>query len=86
MLRHALSLGLAGALLAGCANFTEQQCRSANWYDIGEQDALFHGLRPQIHQIAHQCGKVGVEVPEKAYMDGWNAGNRERAVRIFGGV
>jgi hypothetical protein len=86
VLRHALSLGLAGALLGGCANFTEEQCRSADWYSLGEQDALFHGLRPQIQQIAEQCRKVGVEVPENAYMDGWNTGNRERAVRISSGV
>ena len=69
-------------VLAGCANFTEEQCRSANWYSLGAQDALIHGLPPQIDQIAHQCGKVGVQVPAQAYMDGWLAGDRERVVQI----
>jgi hypothetical protein len=82
MLRHALSLGLAGALLTGCANFTEEQCRRANWHSIGEQDALVHGLPPQINQISYQCQKVGVQVPQQAYMDGWLAGDGERTVRI----
>ena len=75
---------LACALLSGCASFTEQECRSANWYYLGEQDALTHGLRPQINQIAHQCQKFGVQVPENQYMAGWDAGNRERAVRLSG--
>jgi hypothetical protein len=82
VLRHALSLALAGAVLAGCANFSAEQCRSANWYSIGAQDAYLYGLRPQITAIAHECQKFGVQVPEKEYMDGWRAGDRERAVRV----
>jgi hypothetical protein len=79
VLRLALSLGFA--LVAGCANIKADQCRSANWYSIGAQDAYLYGLRPQITAIAHECEKVGVQVPEGAYMDGWRAGDRERAVR-----
>ena len=75
-------LFLAGSLLAGCSTFTEQECRSANWYHLGEQDALTHGLQPQINQIAFQCQKLGVQVPESEYMAGWYAGNRERASRL----
>ena len=75
-------LFVAGALLAGCSTFTEQECRSANWYHLGEQDALTHGLQPQINQIAFQCQKLGVQVPESEYMAGWYAGNRERASRL----
>ena len=73
-------------LLAGCANFTPEQCRSANWYSLGEQDALLYGLQPQINHMAYQCQKVGVQVSEKEYMDGWIAGDRERAVRLLGGA
>ena len=73
-------------LLAGCANFTPEHCRTANWYSLGEQDALLYGLQPQITHMAYQCQKVGVQVPEKEYMDGWIAGDRERAVRLLGGA
>ena len=82
MLRRPLSFALAGVLLAGCANFSAEQCRSANWYDIGAQDAYLYGLRPQITAIAHECEKFGVQVPEKDYMEGWHAGDRERAMRM----
>jgi hypothetical protein len=73
---------LACALLSGCASFTEQECRTANWYYLGEQDALIHGLQPQINKMAHQCQKFGVQVPEKDYMAGWYEGERERALRL----
>jgi hypothetical protein len=75
-------LFLAGSLVAGCSTFTEQDCRSSDWYHLGEQDALTHGLQPQINQIAFQCRKLGVQVAEKDYMAGWYEGNRERALRL----
>lgn len=70
------------ALLAGCANYTPEQCRTANWYSLGEQDALLYGLQPQIDQIAYQCQKVGVQVSEKDYMEGWVEGDREHQARM----
>jgi hypothetical protein len=79
---RALAAALCALVLSSCANFTPEQCRSANGYDLGYQDALLYGLQPQINQIAYQCQKVGVQVPEKDYMDGWTAGDRERAMRI----
>lgn len=82
MLRLALSLGIAGMLLAGCANFGADQCRGANWYSLGQQDAYLYGLQPQITAISFECQKFGVQVPEKDYMDGWRAGDRERVMRM----
>jgi hypothetical protein len=74
----------ACALLAGCSTFTEQDCRTSNWYHLGEQDALTHGLQPQINQIAFRCQQLGVQVPESGYMAGWSAGAQQRAVRLSG--
>ena len=70
----------AAVLLSGCAGFTEPDCRSANWYYLGEQDARSHGLQPQINRIVFQCQKFGVQVPEKEYMRGWYDGNQQRAL------
>ena len=75
-------LFLAGSLLAGCSTFTEEDCRTSNWHHLGEQDALTHGLQPQINQIAFQCEKLGVQVPQGEYMAGWTAGDRERKLRL----
>ena len=80
LLRLALSLGFA--LVAGCANYSAEQCSSANWYSIGQQDAYLYGLQPQIHAIEYKCQEFGVRVPEQEYMNGWRAGDRERAMRM----
>ena len=63
---------------------TEQQCREANWSDLGEQDALTYGLRPRIDQFAYQCTKFGVQPDEKEYLAGWQVGNWERSLRVSG--
>ena len=84
MNRSIRRLLFACALLAGCTTFTEQDCRSSKWYHLGEQDALTHGLQPQINQIVFTCQKLGVQVPEQEYMAGWNAGAHQRAVRLSG--
>ena len=76
----------ASVLLAGCAGLTEQECRTASWYELGERDALVYGLRPRIDQYAHQCQKFAVQPAEGEYLSGWTAGDRERAVRTLGGV
>ncbi len=77
-------LAAACILAAGCVSMSDAECRSANWYDLGERDALIYGLRPQIDQYAHQCAKYGVQPPEKDYLAGWFDGDRERAVRMSG--
>ena len=65
---------------------TEQECRSANWYELGERDALIYGQQPRIDQYAFQCQRFGVQPAEKDYISGWTVGDRERAVRMLGGV
>jgi hypothetical protein len=82
--RSIRALFVCCALLSGCANFTPEHCRTANWYSLGEQDALLYGLQPQITNMAYQCQKVGVQVSEKEYMEGWTYGNRERYLRLGG--
>ena len=67
----------ASLLAAGCAPMSESACRSANWYELGELEALVYGLRPQIDQYAYQCAKYGVQASEKDYMAGWIDGYRE---------
>ena len=71
---------VAAALLSGCGSFTENDCRTANWHYLGEQDARTHGLQPQIDQIVHQCAKFGVQVPEQDYLRGWRDGEQRRAL------
>lgn len=70
--------------LAGCAGMQAGECRTSDWYALGERDALIYGLRPQIDQYAHQCAAHGVQPSEKDYLAGWFDGDRERAIRVSG--
>jgi hypothetical protein len=79
-------LFLLAALLAGCASMSDSDCRSANWYALGERDALIYGLRPQIEVYAHQCSRHGVEPSEKDYLAGWLDGNFMRQLRMPDGA
>lgn len=75
---------LLAMLLSGCSAFGDSECRMANWYEIGERDALVYGLRPQIDQYTYQCSKHSVQASEKEYMAGWVVGEGERWRRMGG--
>jgi len=70
--------------LAACAGMDADACRGADWYALGERDGLHYGLRPQIHQYAHQCSAHGLQASENAYMAGWTDGYREFIRRSTG--
>jgi hypothetical protein len=74
----------ASVLAAGCTAMSESECRSTNWSDLGEREALIYGQRPQIELYAHQCGKHGVQPSEPEYMAGWVYGQGERIRRSSG--
>jgi hypothetical protein len=78
-----IDLLAAAALLglAGCAQFSETQCRAADWGALGQRDGLM-GLRPQIEQYAHQCQAANVQVTDAAYMQGWQLGKWEYDSRV----
>jgi Protein of unknown function (DUF2799) len=69
---------LAASLsLAGCASVThmsDNQCRAADWYQVGERDGLSGGPA-RIDTYAYQCDKLSVQVTRDRYMEGWYEGN-----------
>ena len=85
-----IRLGLAAsglalaAVTAGCAQMSEAECRSADWYQLGHRDGDVYGLRPQIDQYAHLCRAYGVSAQEPVYMTGWVDGYREFLIRMNG--
>jgi hypothetical protein len=59
-------------LIAACAGMGADECRSANWYELGFRDAIF-GIRPQDATYATQCERVDLA----QYSQGWREGNWE---------
>ena len=76
-------LAACALALAGCAGLSVEQCRSSDWYRVGERDGLF-GLQPQIELYAVQCAAHGVAPQASAYAEGWRAGYAEFTVRTSG--
>jgi hypothetical protein len=63
-----------------------EQCRGANWYDLGFRDGIY-GLQRTDFLYASQCSGHGVTVDQAAYVKGWQEGNWEYERRkIHGGV
>jgi len=81
-----LALGVSGLVLAasGCAQISESECRTADWYQIGHRDGDVYGIRPRIDQLAYQCQAFGVQAQEPIYMAGWVDGYREYLIRMNG--
>ena len=64
-------------LLTGCAGMNESQCRNADWYKLGRNDAEIYGLRSQLDQYTKQCAPHGVKPDAPAYQLGWDDGDME---------
>jgi hypothetical protein len=78
-LRRACAIALC-ALGAGCASMSDNECRSANWYERGMQDGLI-GLQPRLDVYSSQCTRYGVQPAANDYLEGWQSGNFEHFKR-----
>ena len=72
------SLLLGGALLAGCATLSEEQCLSADWGRIGSVDGTRGRTAGFLANHARACEAVGV-TPDRA---AWEAG-RQQGLRLY---
>jgi Protein of unknown function (DUF2799) len=68
-------------LLGGCAAMSESECRTGNWYALGERDAL-SGSRPRFEQLAEQCRRYAAQPSEQDYTAGWGVGYSEWNNRV----
>ena len=59
-----------------CAGMTESGCRDTNWHERGRQDA-FDGHPAQIVRLRQQCAALGVQIDQKAYLEGYRVGYDE---------
>jgi hypothetical protein len=62
---------------------TENQCRGADWYQLGYRDADPYGLQPQIDRYTYEC-KGWVQASEADYMRGWHEGYWEYTKKMTG--
>ena len=60
---------------------TAEDCKKANWADLGHGDALL-GRQPQIEAYRKRCAPAGVAPDEKEYLAGWKIGYSEWEQRV----
>jgi len=65
-----LPLALITLIGAGCASMDPDECRRANWSEVGYRDGL-NGAHPSRIAAYHEdCGKVGIRPDEQAWVSG----------------
>ncbi len=61
-------------VLPGCATLSENECRSADWYEIGERDGSAGHSRSRVEEHAEACRKLGIIPDRSAYYSGREQG------------
>ena len=69
---HLLRLATLAAslVLSGCASMTEDQCRQAQWQDVGLQDGLGGERETKILEHRQACSKIGIFPDEQRWLTG----------------
>ena len=85
-MRLSLVLAFACLALAGCVSMDANECRGADWYQVGFRDGL-SGIQRMDNVYDDQCGKHGAKPDVTAYAKGWQEGKWENdSRRPRGGV
>lgn len=77
MLRIAAAIVAVGAV-ASCATLNEDECRSVNWEQLGQQDGLAGRASSYVEQHRSACSEHGLPVDDRQWSVGW-----ERGIRLY---
>ncbi|NHZ95179.1 DUF2799 domain-containing protein [Massilia sp. CCM 8734] len=69
---------LVATLMCGCDTMTPDECKLANWSDIGMRDGLAGKTMSTLNEHAKSCSKAGTAVDSASYIAG-----RERGLHTF---
>lgn len=62
------------SLLGGCSTLSENECRNANWTQIGIHDGQFGERTELLQRHREACGKYGLQPDDAAYFAGREQG------------
>lgn len=69
---------LVATLLSGCDTMTPDECKSANWHDVGMRDGLAGRTMSVLDGHAKSCSKAGTSVDAASY-----AAGRQRGLQSY---
>ncbi|GAM75993.1 ATPase [Vibrio ishigakensis] len=74
--KHGLLLGLVVTTMAGCASMSPEECKAANWHQVGYQDGQ-QGENPQIiNDYTQDCAEAKVVVDRIEWTKGFHEGTK----------
>lgn len=73
-IRRVTFSALLCSLLAGCATMSGDECRRADWYDIGRTDGAAGRSASYAQNRAAACAEAGVAIDARRYEQGRSAG------------
>lgn len=65
---------LAVAVLSACAPMTPQECKTANWFDVGMRDGREGEPLSMLDDRTKACAEAGVQANAQQYLAGRNQG------------
>jgi hypothetical protein len=75
-LSRLVSVPFFGLVLASCATMSPEECKVADWAQVGQRDGLEGRAPGQLADRAEDCAKVGVSINTQAYQQGRELGLR----------
>ncbi len=60
--------------LAGCATMSQDECRAANWYEIGKKDASQGYALARLGEHRESCAEFGIAPSVEGYRAGYTHG------------
>lgn len=76
MNRYLMAVILIGsALLTACTSMSPEECKYANWHEIGYSDGKSGFDRSVLNGYVQDCGEAGFPVDQKAWLYGLESGH-----------
>lgn len=74
MTRSVLTLLAVVLILGGCAAMTPDECRTADWYLVGEMDARSGRTPAHFANRDRACREAGFPADQQSWREGWEFG------------
>jgi hypothetical protein len=72
--KRVAGLVVIGSIVSGCATLNEAECISANWYDLGFDNALSGKKSSFVSEHTSACKKYQISPNFDLYREGWQQG------------
>jgi hypothetical protein len=61
-------------VLSGCVSMSPQECRTADWYEVGQRDGQNGEPRSTLEDHVKACGEAHISPDRGLYQKGWARG------------